>query len=211
MKNLARFEPGSAAPDFNVSDPSGKSVQISEFWSEKPIVVVFLRHLGCTFCRTHVLDLRKHYGEFKALGADIVCVAMGEPKLGKAFQVLFDLPFPVLMAGSDNTAPYELYGLAKGSFGQLLGLNSIINGFRAIPVLGNKLVGRIHGDGTQLAGTFVIDRGGIIRLAYRSKNAADNPTCKLLLDTIGSMHLGGAPHESSEFDRIGASAGQEVS
>jgi peroxiredoxin len=207
MKQSAMVGGGSSAPDFEAVDTDGNRVRLSQFWKGDPLVVVFLRHLGCTFCRTQVIELRNRYGEFREKGSEVVCVAMGSPKVGQAFRLMFHLPFPMLMTADTDTSAYDLYGLPKGRLSQLLGFGSWIGGLRAIPILGRRIVGRLIGDGTQLAGTFIIDQSGTIRLAYRSKSASDNPPSSLLLKTIADLQEGGNPLEDIGSEQAAASAG----
>jgi peroxiredoxin len=183
---------GQQAPDFDAMTTSGREVKLSGYWHDKPVVAVFLRHFGCTFCRTQVIELTRTYLKFQDLGAEIVCIAMGTPQAGKAFEIMFDVPFPILTIGETDTTPYELYKLGKGSWGQLLGIASFVNGFKAMSKLKGKTVGNIVGDGKQMPGTFIIDTQGIVQFAYISQNASDNPPTNLLLGALSKV-TGGIP------------------
>lgn len=178
-------EAGSQASDFEACDTSGRVVRVSNYWQDSPVVVVFLRYLGCTFCREQVIALRDNYKAIEAAGAQVVCVAMGGDKVGQAFQVMFALPYPLLMLGESDTRPYRQYGLAKGTFMQLLGPRLFVKGFAAMRSLGNRTINPAQpGDKMQLSGTFIIDKGGTIRLAYRSRDAADNAPIPLVLQIL---------------------------
>jgi alkyl hydroperoxide reductase subunit AhpC len=51
----------------------------------------------------------------------------------------------------------------------------------------------IQGDSGQLGGDFIVDSGGILRLAYRSNDPADRPTVSYLLkrlDDLNGYHSG---------------------
>ena len=37
---------GDPAPDVRVADANGQPVQLAEFWRDRPVVLVFTRHLG---------------------------------------------------------------------------------------------------------------------------------------------------------------------
>ena len=183
---------GTLAPDFDATTTSGDTVKASDYWKSSPVVLVFLRHLGCTFCRTQVIELSRTYAKFRDLGGEVVCVAMGSYQAGKAFQIMFDVPFPILMLGEDNTRPYQQYNLGKGSLGQLFGLASLMNGFKAMAKLKSRTLGKIEGDGMQMPGTFIVDRNGVIQFAYLSENASDNPPTNLLLGALSKI-TGGIP------------------
>src|SRR5665213_1788677 len=98
---------GHPAPDFDATTNSGDAVKLSDYWHSSPVVVVFLRHFGCTFCRTQVIDLARTYSKFKDLNAEVVCIAMGTPQTGKAFEIMFNVPFPILTIGETDTTPYQ--------------------------------------------------------------------------------------------------------
>ncbi len=183
---------GVSAPDCELTSSDGTTVHLADYWQDGPAVFVFLRHLGCTFCRQQVLQLRRDYEKFRALGANVVCIAQGEPKVGKAFKIMFDLPYPILMTGEKNTDVFQQYGLGRGTIRELLGLNMWIKGFAALFSLGPKVIGKLEGDGTQMPGVFIVDQTGTVRLAFRSKDAADNPSNTLLLDILQQIE-GGKP------------------
>ena len=45
----------------------------------------------------------------------------------------------------------------------------------------------IQGNSAQLGGDFIIDAGGIVRLAYRSGDPADRPAVEKLMDILRRM------------------------
>jgi len=175
---------GDRAPDATLIDIEGNATSLSSIWTQKPIVLVFLRHLGCIFCREQIARLKSDYAAFQSRGAEVVCVAQGDNKVGKAFTILFDLPFPILMCGSDLSV-FKAYGLKRGTFGQLFGIDAVLHGIRAV-FSGHKQ-GAIVGDGFQMPGIFVIDTNGVILLARRHRTAADNPDNAELLKALPAL------------------------
>ena len=180
---------GDAAPDLPLTTTEGAETRLSEFWSRQPIVVVFLRHYGCTFCREQAAWLRRDYAKFRAAGAEIVGVGQGDPKTGKAFQILMDLPYPLLVCGDDLSA-YAAYGLGRGTVGQLFGWRSVVRG--AIATLQGHRIGKLSGDGFQMPGTFIIDTAGVVQFAHRHKNASDNLSSDVLLRELAKISATGA-------------------
>jgi len=183
---------GKPAPDFDATTTDNKIVNASDYWTKKPVILVFLRHLGCTFCRTQVIELARTYSKFQDMGAEVVCVAMGQANVGKAFQIMFNMPFPMLMLGEDNTLAYDKYRLGKGTFSQLLGVASLVNGIKAMTHLKGQTFGGMQGDGRQMPGTFIIDTHGVVQFAYISQNASDNPPISTLLGALSTV-TGGIP------------------
>jgi peroxiredoxin len=172
---------GDSAPDAELTPTEGAPVRLSDYWTKQPVVLVFLRHLGCIFCREQVGLLRGSYQKFASAGVEVICVAQGDAKTGKAFSILMDLPYPILMCG-DDVSVFRAYGLGRGSAGQLFGLPSILRGFQAF--FAGFRQGAVVGDGFQMPGIFVVDRGGIVRFVHRHRHAGDNP------DTAGLVAIG---------------------
>ena len=46
-----------AAPDILLQDTSGYPVQLSSLWQERPLLLAFTRHFGCTQCKEMLDDL----------------------------------------------------------------------------------------------------------------------------------------------------------
>jgi len=176
--------PGAAAPAWDLTATDGSTVSLSSYWNRQPIVLVFLRHLGCIFCREQIARLRDGYGDFTEAGAEIICIAQGDSKTGKAFSILFELPYPILMTG-DSVDVYKAYGLQRGTLAQLFGLPSIFHGLKAM--FSGVTQGKLAGDGFQMPGIFIVDQSGIVRFARAHRNAADNPSNRELLDAIHAL------------------------
>jgi peroxiredoxin len=64
---------GDRFPDLTLDSLEGP-VRLSERWSERPLVVAFMRHFGCPFCREHLIQLGRHYDEVLAAGGHVVAI-----------------------------------------------------------------------------------------------------------------------------------------
>lgn len=180
LRANARITAGDPAPDCALTNSAGEAVTLSQYWREKPLTLVFLRHFGCVFCREQVAVLRRDYQKLLAAGTRIVCVANGPYKAGRAFEIFFDLPFAVLV--SDTTEPFEAYGLAKATLGQLFNPAMVLHGLNAL--LHGHVQGKVIGDPYQLPGTFIIDTQGIVRFVHRNRDAADHTTVDMILSNL---------------------------
>lgn len=176
--------PLQAAPDSRLVDTEGSSVCLSDYWGNSPIVLVFLRHYGCTFCREQIAALRQDYPQITAAGAEVICVGMGKPYVGKAFKILMSLPFPLLVCGEDLSI-YRAYGLQRGKLFQLIGPGVIFRGIRA--ALNGNRQGKLEGDGFQLPGAFVIDTKGLIRFSHVNKDAADHVSNTAIVRALSEL------------------------
>ncbi len=55
-------------------DDLNRPTRLSELWQRPPIVLVFVRHSGCTLCLDHAVVMREAYPEIQAAGAEVVLV-----------------------------------------------------------------------------------------------------------------------------------------
>jgi len=157
-------------------DQHGKS--IDELSRGQTVLIVFLRHSGCTFCRETLADLRKEREELAADGVIPVLVHMGDDTAGQAFFDAYSLG-DVPRISDPACQLYRAYGLGRGQIAQLLGPAVWWRGFKAA-ILAGHAVGPAGGDGFQMPGAFLVRDGAIVR-EYRHKTAADRPDyCELV-------------------------------
>lgn len=154
-----------------------------------PVLVVFLRHLGCTFCREALTDLAERRARLRAEGIEIVLVHMSPPS--DAAPALAERGFGDVAQISDPSCRvYRAFGLGRGTLGQLFGLRVWWRGFRAA-ILRSHGVGRLMGDGFQMPGAFVVVDGRI-RESFVHQTAADRPDYLALAGCPAQPRQGGA-------------------
>jgi peroxiredoxin len=175
---------GNRAPKATVKDTSGNDIALSSFWREGPVVLVFLRHYGCPFCREHLVRLRDDFAKFQDAGANIVCVGMGDPKVGKAFSILMSLPFPLVVTGDDALA-FRAYGMNRAGLSQMFGLRTILKGLSA--TFRGHLAAIPQADPYQMPGVFIADETGIVRYAHNYRQIGDNPDNAVLLEILENL------------------------
>lgn len=173
--NQAEYHLLTVTPPNHSIDPMGRLMSqmgatISELSRRKPLLVVFLRHSGCTFCREALSDLAEQRAEIEKRGTAIALVHMGHEEPAELLEKngLTDLHCfrdPVC-------ALYEAFGLQMGGFRQLFGLKVWWRGFQAF--LAGHGIGGLNGNGFRMPGTFLIKGGRILR-SYRHTSAADRP------------------------------------
>jgi hypothetical protein len=160
------------ASSFRLS--SGES--LAEASQSGPLVLVFLRHFGCTFTRQILRGLEELHGEARAKGARLVLVHM----------LRGGLETPYLTGHSDvariadpRCELYRAFGLGKGGFMELLGPRVWWLGF--VSIFKGCGVGHLAGDGRQMPGAFLFHQGKIIA-SQRARSASDLPDLAALLD-----------------------------
>lgn len=203
---------------------TGPSVR--ELADARPVLLVFLRHFGCTFCREALADLRAQLdaiagawqGNARAAGqgAGVVAGREGEDAAvsPRVCPVLVHMATPEyarewlgrygladVAAVSDPAKElYRAMGLARGSLWQLFGPKSFIRGVKA-GLIDGHLVGKLVGDGFQMPGVFVVYRGRLLA-SFVHQSAADRPDYAGLarsgLSGAGAGGVGGGLAEVAE-------------
>ncbi len=141
--------------------------------SEKqPIMLIFLRHFGCQFCREAMDDLSKLRPQLAKQNTELVFVHMAENDVADEYFRKFNLS-GVQHISDPQCRYYTAFGLVKGSFTQLFGLQSWIRGFSVQGKYGTE-VGKHLGDSFQMPGGFMVFKGEI-RDSYVHKSASDRP------------------------------------
>lgn len=149
------------------------ALSLRELTDKKPALVIFLRHLGCTFCREALTEIAAKRKDLEASGAVIVLVHMSHPtKAAKFFEHYgLDAPSPVYHISDPERRLYASFELSRGKFKQLFGLREFTRGFRAGVIKGHW-VGLPQGDGRQLGGAFVYYRRAVVK-AWRASRASE--------------------------------------
>ncbi len=152
---------------------TNKGQTLAELSKQQVILLVFLRHFGCVFCKEALHDLSEKRLELESLGVKIVFVHMAKNDIAEKYFTDYKL------SGSDHISDpharyYSEFGLSKGKISQLYGLQTWIKGFDARNK-GFKLeLARSLGDSTQMPGVFVIHEKKI-KNQYIHKLASDSP------------------------------------
>ena len=139
---------------------------------QQPVMLVFLRHFGCTFCREALSDISNRRADIESGGVRIVFVHMASEDIANKYFEKYNLSGAVHI--SDPTCRfYSQFGLVKGNFTQLFGLKTWIRGFQA-GMLDGHGIGAQLGDGFQMPGIFIIQDGKLVE-SFIHKLASDRP------------------------------------
>ncbi len=152
-----------------LSDQGNSLLDLSR---ERPTLVVFLRHAGCTFHREALADLRDQRPEIERLGCQLALVHMGKGKNPAESCGAYGLCDVDHFSNPDQTL-YWHFGLKRGQFLQLLGPQLWWRGFSSM-ILDRNGLGRIVGDGLQMPGIFLINNGRISGSLYH-ETACERP------------------------------------
>lgn len=147
-------------------------VSLQQLSQLKPVLIVFLRHAGCTFCREALSDLSRQKPGVEAADADLVLVHMSSYREGEQCLAKYGLQGTAQIS-DPHCSLYRAFGLRRGTLKMLFGPKTWVRGFEA-GILRGHGVGGVSGDGFQMPGMFLVYHGQVIR-SYRHQSAADRP------------------------------------
>ncbi len=158
-----------AVLDSAVTERGEKLAALTE---ASPVLLVFLRHAGCTFCREALGDIARERAAIETSGVRIILVHMGDSK------ALDKLIGKYGLAGVDRICDgeqrlYDAFGLKRGGLGQLFGPKVLFRGIKAA-IMGRHGIGRVSADSFQLPGVFLLGNSNVLR-RFRHRSAADRP------------------------------------
>jgi len=142
--------------------------------SEKsPVLLVFLRHFGCVFCKEALDDLSKLKSTISEKGIQLVFVHMAKEHTANTYFEQFNLD-PATHVCNPEKNFYSAFGLMKGTISQLYGLRTWIRGFSSSTSNYKLELAEQLGDSTQMPGMFLISKGNIIK-EFVHKRASERP------------------------------------
>jgi peroxiredoxin len=178
---------GQGAPDLLLDGLDGRPHRLSEAWERQPVLVIFLRHFGCS-CTWRRLDALANDSErVLGLGAGIVLVSQAEPERSAAFAEHRGIGFQMLC--DPHRAAYRAYGLGDGSLDQIV--------YREMNVAeGLEMADRFRAQGRylvdspwQLAGEFIVEPGGLVKFAHRYAHCNDFPDPLTIFKFLGATKM----------------------
>jgi peroxiredoxin len=144
-------------------------LSLVELSSDKPVLLVFLRYSGCTFCRENLVRLAKLRSELLSMGIRPVVVHMSTPEDGQKMLDAFGLA-ELVHISDPGCVLYQKYQLARGKLGQLFGPAVWWKGFLAA-IYYRYGFGKLSGDGFQLGGSVLLRRGEVVK-AFPGRDAS---------------------------------------
>ena len=163
---------GACAPDLTLPDEQGEPIVFSQLYKQ-PLVLLFVRHLGCPFCRDQLLEMRDGYERIRAAGGEVAAVTMGTIEQAARIKQSLGLPFTCL-ADSQQEA-YRAFEIPRGSLSQVAGPSIWGPGLAALRRGG---LGVPRGDLLQLQATLVIDGEGIVRYVHHPQRLGRPSQCR---------------------------------
>jgi hypothetical protein len=142
---------------------------------ERPTLLVFLRHFGCTFCRETVADLREAASDPGY--PPVLFFFQGSVTEGRAFLRRY---WPEARAVADpELSFYEAFGVNRGSLLQMFGPGVFVAGYRSRRK-GHEN-GPRSGDIYRMPGAFLV-QGDRVLWQHTYRHAGDHPDFRRIPD-----------------------------
>ena len=145
----------------------------------KAVLLVFLRHFGCIFCREALFDLSGKKENLDQRNVEMVFVHMSEEEVAESYFDEFKLS-GVKHISDPECFLYAKFGLVKGNFSQLFGFNTWVRGYEARKK-GIRWTMEKIGDSLQMPGIFLFIEGQL-KNSFVHKRASDIPDYDALVD-----------------------------
>lgn len=171
------------APDVEVLDLEGNPALLSSFWKEKPLLLAFTRHFGCTQCKEMLDELVQGRERIEQAGLSVAVINQGTPAATSLFAKEF-APGLLMLCDPQRKA-YEAYGLERGNLFQTFLNPKVWSAISRARKKGYQVEPPPAGqDAMQMSGTFIISKNGQILLPYYYDHIADHPPLELLLSGV---------------------------
>jgi peroxiredoxin len=144
---------------------------LRELTAGRAVLLVFLRHFGCTFCREAVAEISKKRATLEGRGARLAFVHLGTEEKGNSFFTPYGLQDCPRFADPEGKL-YEAFGLARAELKQYLNQESILR--MLVAWLNGHFVGLPAGDVQRMPGAFLVRDGELLK-SFRHKLVSDRP------------------------------------
>jgi hypothetical protein len=145
-----------------------------ELTDESPVLLSFLRHFGCSFCREALDRVSQVRGKLEEKGVRPVFVHLGTPERAKPYFDYYNLS-DVERVSNPDASLYQnpVFGLGRTNPFSHFFRPAVLKAW-ATGAIRSYGIGLIHEDGDQMPGVFYL-RDGKIANFYRYRTIADRP------------------------------------
>jgi hypothetical protein len=156
----------------SIQTESGAS--LLELAQGSPVLLVFLRHFGCSFCRKAISDVAELRGELAKRGVRPVFVHLGPPELAKVYFDYYGLS-EVERVNDPGAEVYRhpVFALSRINPAWHLVNPAVWAGWLKGAIFKHG-IGKIEGDGHQMPGIFFLKGAKIVR-GFKYRTIADEP------------------------------------
>ena len=196
----------------NARNPT-EGLLLEQLWEDKPCALFFLRRLGCPICRSYIQIIETIREDYEKKGIRLVCLSFEGFGEGRDFDYSFT-------KYSFWNGP--IYTIEKIVYEELFGRKGLLDNFYGLLDMDKQAYerskstpGNLKGDGFQLGGQYVIDKGGKILLEHKQKLFGDDAKIMDLVNLFDTclkpiQHKTNNSKEDSAPERIKESKGKVI-
>jgi peroxiredoxin len=178
---------GALAPDVALETIEGEGVRLAQFWRRAPLLLFFVRHVGCVFCREQVRALAQRYEDIRARGAEVIAIIPTDPINAGRFARSMRLPYPVLC--DTPRRAFAAYGLYEATIGDLAQPEVLLRTARQFARGDLPIVNPFSSSLTQLGGVFIIGSDGMVRLGHAATPVFTYPAVDACLTVLERLQV----------------------
>jgi peroxiredoxin len=176
--------------DVEVENAAGERVRLGSFWEDGDVLFVFVRHFGCAGCSEHVTELSARLPELVTLGVRVVIVGCGDRTSIAGFVERHRLEDKDVVIVTDATLEAQrLAGLERSAW-SAFGPRAMV-GFVALVLRGYSHRAP-DGDVYQQGGTLLVQKGGTVVFADRSRALGEHAPLVEVVDVALALRAKGA-------------------
>jgi peroxiredoxin len=140
---------------------------IAERSEQIPVLLVFLRHFGCSFCKEALQKLEEN--KEKRIGKRLILIHMSTEDKAMTYFRNYDLGNFEQISDPDHVL-YRSFELGRAQFNKVFGLAEWQRGIYA--AFKGHFPGLPEGDGFRMPGAFLIDKGKVVS-RWKAKRASE--------------------------------------
>jgi peroxiredoxin len=179
---MPTLRPGDRFPNVTLATVGGP-VELEERWRDGPLIVAFMRHFGCPFCREQLIQMTRAWDDIRSAGAGAVAIFQYRAESTRNFCHHRKIPFDCL--GDPAKQAYDAVGLGRGrgKRREYLGPKAVKGWFRV--ARSGAVIGIPHGD--IACGPPPSWSGRAARSCSPiTTRTTDNPKVEWLLEAVGA-------------------------
>jgi len=201
---MPTLRPGDRFPNVTLATVGGP-VELEERWRDGPLIVAFMRHFGCPFCREQLIQMTRAWDDIRSAGAGAVAIFQYRAESTRNFCHHRKIPFDCL--GDPAKQAYDAVGLGRGrgKRREYLGPKAVKGWFRV--ACSGAVIGIPHGDIALRPATFVVRPGGEVVLAHYNEDDRQPEGRVAARGRWCGRRAGRRPQPVTELAAAGSSAG----
>jgi peroxiredoxin len=172
----SKLKIGDKAPDFRYETPWEKGLTLFETAEGKPVVLVFLRYLGCPVCQIDMANLKNEIDLVEKRGAKLYVVLQSAPETVSMATNREDWPFTIITDPKGEL--FRLYNVHPGGIIKWLHPAGLISAVAA--TLKGYRHGKFEGHETQLPAVFIVDGDRNVKFAHYGEYISDIPSTSVM-------------------------------